>query len=327
MAKKITKKSITKKLNKKIKKARKNKTFNIIYILVIIALAVAVYFYLNMPSEPANHSYSSEQNTEGFYYYNPEQSNGYYYDANGLVDQALKNALNTISNETFVPVNYEAAKTVLAASDLNKDNPSKMWGIYLGNEINPLWDAGATWDREHVWPNSRLGIPRVAKTTKNQGTDLHNLRAVNGAINSTRSNHPFVDGQGDAKLTEGGFYPGDDHKGDVARILFYMATMYDFLKLADDGFDEGQTYTETMVTMGKLSLLLEWHKQDPVDLFEQQRNQVIFDAQGNRNPYIDKPEYVHLIWENKTIVDLTKQVTTSFRPVLLMQLTYDLFNN
>lgn len=325
MAKKITKKSITRKLNKKIKKARKNRTFNVVYIVIIVALAVGIYFYLNNPSQPVNHTYSSEQNTEGFYYYNLEDTNGYYYDANNLVFDPLKTMLNIIMHETFVSVNYDAAKTVLAASDLDKDDPSKMWGIYLGNEINPLWDAGSTWDREHVWPNSRLGIPRVSNSTKNQGTDLHNLRAVNGSINSTRSNHPFVDGQGDAKLVEGGFYPGDAHKGDVARILFYMATMYDFLKLADEGFTDGQTYTDTMVTMGMLSLLIEWHKQDPVDAFEQQRNQVIFEAQGNRNPYIDKPEYVHLIWENKTITDLTKIESTLFMPLLLVQFTHNLF--
>jgi hypothetical protein len=81
--------------------------------------------------------------------------------------------------------------------------------------------------------------------------------------------------------------------------------MYDFLTLTDDNLeDESNHYTMAGATMGKLFLLLEWHKEDPVDDFERQRNQVIFEAQGNRNPFIDKPEYVHLIWENKTIEEL-----------------------
>lgn len=84
--------------------------------------------------------------------------------------------------------------------------------------------------------------------------------------------------------------------------------MYDYLNLSDTNIDEGETYSMSMVTMGKLSLLLEWHKEDPVDEFEKNRNQVIYGAQGNRNPYIDRPEFVHLIWENKTIDELTKPV-------------------
>ena len=325
MAKRSLESKIKSKVKRKIKKARKNKTFNLIYIVIIIVLAIGIYYYLNNQPTPT-YNFSTEQNEQGYYYYQLEEASSYYYDANNLVGDALKSELNEIITTGFVAQNYDAAKTVLAASDLNPNNPNKMWGIYLGNEIEPLWDAGATWDREHVWPNSRLGIPRVNASTKNQGTDLHNLRAVNGSINSTRSDNYFVDGSGEAGLVSDGFYPGDDHKGDVARILFYMVTMYEFLELADSGFDDGETYTMDRITMGKLSLLLDWHKQDPVDQFEKNRNQVIFEAQGNRNPYIDKPEFVHLIWESMTINELTKPVETGFRPYLRIQFAFNLYH-
>ncbi|HBY65910.1 MAG TPA: hypothetical protein DEG42_05995 [Acholeplasmataceae bacterium] len=72
--------------------------------------------------------------------------------------------------------------------------------------------------------------------------------------------------------------------------------------------------------MGRLSLLLEWHKEDPVDDFERNRNQKIFEAQGNRNPFIDKPEYVHLIWESKTINDLTEPVETAKHQTFLLSM-------
>ncbi len=74
--------------------------------------------------------------------------------------------------------------------------------------------------------------------------------------------------------------------------------------------------------MGQLTLLLKWHKEDPVDDFERNRNEVIYEAQGNRNPFIDKPEYVHLIWEGKTIEDLTEPLTEEEPTVMMMQMHY-----
>lgn len=303
--------SIKRKVKRKVNKVKKNKTVNLVYTILVIAIAIIAYLYISQLEEPT-YEYSSEQNSEGFYYYQYESSNGYYYTANDLIGDNLKQTLHTIINDGFVAQNYEKAKEVLVLSDLKVGSTDTLYGLYLGNDINAVWDSGATWDREHVWPNSRLGIPRVNPSSRNQGTDLHNLRAINGSINSTRSDHYFVNGSGQAKLTGDGFYPGDDHKGDVARILFYMVIMYDFLTLKDEDINVGETYTMDRIAMGELSVLLEWHKQDPVDEFEINRNQVIFEAQGNRNPFIDKPVYAHLIFENKTINELLKPVETGF---------------
>ena len=88
-----------------------------------------------------------------------------------------------------------------------------------------------------------------------------------------------------------------------------MVVTYDYLVLTDDLailLDESFHYTEEGARMGQLSLLLAWHKEDPVSAFEISRNEKIYTAQGNRNPFIDRPEFVHLIWENKTIADLEK---------------------
>ncbi len=68
--------------------------------------------------------------------------------------------------------------------------------------------------------------------------------------------------------------------------------------------DESNHYTPEGARMGQLSLLLQWHKEDPVDAFEVARNQSIYEAQNNRNPFVDKPEFVHLIWEEMTIDSL-----------------------
>jgi endonuclease I len=119
-------------------------------------------------------------------------------------------------------------------------------------------------------------------------SDVHNLKPADPQQNSTRSNYPFVQGTGDAKLitnTSGGvigFWPGTDDKGDIARILLYMHVRW------------GLNITASSV--GELSLLLRWHLEDPVDDFERNRNDVIYTYQENRNPFIDYPDLAERIW-------------------------------
>jgi endonuclease I len=84
-------------------------------------------------------------------------------------------------------------------------------------------------------------------------------------------------------------YTGD-FRGDVARILFYMAIRYDGLTLKDVLGDAENT------AMGKLSTLLRWNAEDGVDDFERQRNNRIYSYQGNRNPFIDFPKLADAIW-------------------------------
>lgn len=305
-------KQIQKTVRKKVKKIEKNPIFQILLIVLIVAAALIYYFYFY--EAPGTQTYGSEQNAEGYYYYTLVEDNTYYSAANSLEGNTLKTTLYTLLNTGFTPTTYGEARQILGVADALLNDPSQVLAIYNSATVSSTWD-GTTWTREHVWPNSRLGLERVENHQRNQASDLHNLRAIIQSVNASRSDRIFTAGSGHYGINaDGGYYPGDDHKGDVARILFYMATMYDFLVLADDGFESGETYTMDRVTMGKLSVLLEWHKSDPVDVFEVKRNQTIFEAQGNRNPYIDKPEYAHLIWEGKTIQDLTKPVETTSLP-------------
>jgi endonuclease I len=305
-------KQLNKVVRKKVNKVKRNPTYQLLFIVFVLIIAVVYYVYFYQA--PVTQTYGSEQNEEGYYYYTLVENNTYYDEANNDVGDELKSTLHTILNTGFTPTSYDEARQILGEADALLNDPSKVLAIYNSATVSSTWD-GTTWTREHVWPNSRLGIPRVSGSQRNQASDLHNLRAIIQSVNSSRSDRIFTAGSGTNQVNaDGGYYPGDEHRGDVARILFYMAVMYDFLELAEDGFEVGETYTMDRVTMGKLSVLLEWHKLDPVDAFEVKRNEVIFNAQGNRNPFIDKPEYVHLIWENKTIQDLTKVETTTFLP-------------
>lgn len=217
----------------------------------------------------------------------------YYEDAINLKGNLLHITLNNIINENFIPLLYQQAIEILEISDQDPDNPDNVIVAYPGDygisvptgyssEIN-----GYYWNREHVWPQSRLGVG-VSYTNDfpSKATDVHNLKPSDPDENSARSNDYF-----DYFNTNNTYEPRDEVKGDIARILFYMATMYFDLTLDNDIYSESSEKT-----MGILSVLLEWNELDPVDDFERKRNVVIYSYQGNRNPFIDYPEFANLIW-------------------------------
>lgn len=143
---------------------------------------------------------------------------------------------------------------------------------YEGKNYNIYDGYGGYGNREHVWPNSKLGsAPEF---------DLHNLRAAVISTNSKRANDPFGEGSGTWSSNNGKFYPGDEHVGDVARIILYIHVRYNLdLKL-----------------VGNLNMFLMWHKDDPVDDFERSRNNKIQGIKNSRNPFIDYPEYVDYLF-------------------------------
>jgi len=166
--------------------------------------------------------------------------------------------------------------------------------------------AGSTyiagkWNREHVFAKS-LANPSFGTDEPGPGTDVHNLRPADQERNSTRSNNKFTDGSGNSAIvsTNGGWYPGDEWKGDVARIVMYMYTRYH-----GTGTQVSETNclpvnvgfgTTLSVDPYMIDLFLKWNVEDPVSPFEANRNEILAGIQGNRNPYIDNPYLATLIW-------------------------------
>ena len=186
----------------------------------------------------------------------------YYSSAEGLTGNTLFLELRSIIQTNMIKLSYGEARYILDESDQDPKNPNSVLTIYDRVSVLGAWD-GTTYTREHVWPNSRLGIPRVQNPTKNIGTDLHNLRAAIQSTNSSRSNKYF-----DVMTTNETYYPGEDDKGDVARILFYMVLMYPGLNIVDvitAAMDV--SYTPGITYMAKMSVLMQWHLDDPVDDF------------------------------------------------------------
>ena len=157
------------------------------------------------------------------------------------------------------------------------------------------------WNREHVFAKS-LADPSLVTDEPGPGTDVHNLKPADAEQNSARSNRKFTDGSGDPGIvsSNGGWYPGDEWKGDVARIVMYMYVRYhgDGSKISETqclpinvGIGNGLAVDPNMI-----DLFLKWNVEDPVSAFEDQRNPVIEGIQGNRNPFIDNPYLATLIW-------------------------------
>lgn len=211
---------------------------------------------------------------------------GYYDGTEDLSGENLKVLLRTIINDGFDGVSYGEARYILDESDADPNNPDNLILVYLGNSIPNAWDLGVTWNREHVWPQSLLGA-EASNPTTNIASDLQNLKPADPSENSSRGNDFY-----DNVSTSDSYVPRDEVKGDVARILFYMITMYDHLALVNE--------KPGVLEMAKLDVLLEWHEQDTVDAFERNRNDVIYSYQKNRNPFIDHPEYVQMIYNPST---------------------------
>lgn len=149
------------------------------------------------------------------------------------------------------------------------------------------------WNREHVWAKSH-GFPNKGDP---RYTDIHHLRPSDNKVNADRGQKDFDKGglryvkAPGAFLDADSFEPPNIVKGDVARMMFYMATAYkDSLQLVNEDSSKGEP------RFGYLCTLLVWHKTDPVSPWEQRRNNRIHEIQANRNPFIDHPEHAESIW-------------------------------
>ena len=162
------------------------------------------------------------------------------------------------------------------------------------------------WNREHVFAKS-LAYPSLDDSYPSAGTDVHNLRSCDSQMNSSRNNRIFQDASGNAHITSiGNFYPGDEWKGDVARVIMYMYTRYPTQCEAINIGYGNLNNTSTMPT-----IFLDWNVDDPVSQFEINRNEIIYSEQGNRNPFIDNPYLATVIWGGTVAEDTWNTLSVS----------------
>ncbi|MER0241823.1 endonuclease [Streptomyces sp. HSW2009] len=226
----------------------------------------------------------------------------YYKDAIGKTGEPLKAALHQIISRNTKKLSYSQVWDALKATDQDPANAANVILLYTGRSQSKNSNGGGAdqWNREHVWAKSHGGFG----TATGPGTDIHHLRPTDVSVNSTRGNKDFDLGGSPVAEAPGNrtdkdsFEPRDQVKGDVARMILYMAVRYE----GGDGFPDlevnDRVNNGSNPFLGRLSVLKKWNAQDAPDAFEKKRNQVIFDKyQHNRNPFIDHPEWVNKIWK------------------------------
>jgi len=246
--------------------------------------------------------------------FNGFSQQSYYNDVDlDLTGSELKNALSTKITQThtkflqYTPDIWNASK-VTDANPNNTDEVILIYGWEAGNDqddtndrtrSNSLQDNGSNgsfvWNREHVYPQS-LGTPDITTSTI-PGQDAHSLRPVDKPTNSSRGNKRFAEGSGNSGVSNDGWYPGDEWKGDVARMMMYMYVRYDDQCLPTNvGIGDSSLTQDDMI-----DLFLKWNVDDKVSDIEIARNEYHENtsnsaAQGNRNPFIDNPYLATIIW-------------------------------
>lgn len=221
------------------------------------------------------------------------EPDGYYAAAQGQTGQGLISSLNGIVAR-HKDLGYSTGRDVMFGTVDDLDNDDVVEGVYTGRRLDKVNNRGTAYrngeglNAEHTWPKSKGAGGGPAKS------DLHHLFPTDIRANSARSSFPFGVVRGVDKTFGGSklgsdergrtvFEPRDEHKGNVARALFYFYTVY------------GRNGISTSNFRVEEPVLLQWHKQDPVDAAEIARNNAIYQAQGNRNPYIDHPEFVDAV--------------------------------
>lgn len=226
----------------------------------------------------------------------------YYQDINPNDTTTLLKSLQTLnSNKRRYQVGYGSMMSYFKTTDPG-DSSGKIRSFYSGKSVST-----SQCNREHVWPNSHGG---------NQvENDIHMVRPALKEENEGRGNSFYVEGM---NTQYDGWDPANEgvesYRGDSARIIFYCVVAYSEFQLLDT--NKHHTTSENNDNMmGKLSDLLKWNLKYPVLSRERVRNEATERIQGNRNPFIDHPEYACKIWGNYNAT--TKDICSrkDFEPV------------
>ena len=249
---------------------------------------------------------------------------GYYDDADGLEGESLRTALYNIIKD-HNSESYDDLWTDFQTTD--KKANGKVWDMYsihadgtanyeytfVSDQCGNYSGEGSCYNREHSFPKSWFndGYPMY--------TDLFHLYPTDGYTNGMRSNYPYGEvGSATWTSTNGSkkgnnVYPGysgtvfepiDEFKGDFARSYFYMVTRY---KNVVNNWNSDMLTDDNLSTWAT-NMLMDWADADPVSQKEIDRNNAVYDIQNNRNPFIDHPEYICLIWGsncNSALYDYT----------------------
>jgi len=256
-----------------------------------IVLLIATCFSLQLTAQPA----------------------GYYDTTEGKAGSELQQVLHDIIDEHTV-LSYSALWDAFRTTDDRPDGT--VWDMYSDvpggdepyvytfgtDQCGNYSGEGSCYNREHSFPKSWFD------DASPMYTDLFHLYPTDGYVNGKRGNYPFgetdqptwtsLNGSEVGPCSVNGyngtvFEPIDAYKGDFARTYFYMAARY-FSE--DDGWPGSPMVDGAQLKPWAREMLVRWHEEDPVSDKERDRNDAVYGYQGNRNPFIDHPEFVELMY-------------------------------
>lgn len=277
-------------------------------------------------------------------YYNSATGNGFTLKTqlHSIISNNT-NALNSSSNygglwtlfttNAFRDTYYENDNSLLDVYSEKPTLPDSYNFISTSQQCGNYTNEGDCYNREHTVPQSYFG-----NSTYPMYSDAHFVLPTDGKVNAQRDDYPYgkvntanwtstngsklgpnLNSGYSAGYTLTVFEPIDEFKGDIARCLFYFVTNYENQLVT---FYNNSTSTSKIMFDGTtnhsfsptfLNILLKWHLMDPVSPYEIGKNNAVYLFQGNRNPFIDHPEYVCQIWatecaalSNESFIDESK---------------------
>ena len=305
----------------------KRSTMRILSFLLILSLVVSLFASTLTVSAATNrgtrHELCTSLSSQAKAYY----TGNYTYEKLSVLggdnsgsslkamDSQLFGALHDLMDDTMTDsVSYNSLTSYWPDTDANNGSSDAV--LFYSDVVS------SSYNREHVWPKSRASFYQ-----RNGGSDLHHLRPTNSKVNSTRGNLTMGNVVGVISSYETYSYSGktvlwystsadlvevaDNIKGDVARIMLYVWCRWEqpnlFEKVSSSNlpaFDSDDDANNGLAVMESMKTLLQWCEEDPVDEWEMGRNDCIEDIQGNRNVFIDYPEYAWLLFEQDMPEDM-----------------------
>lgn len=231
-------------------------------------------------SESETEIYSSSETEE----YDPHAK--YYESVDKTSSATMKSTLQKLMFNTHKTyTSYGDIRNLFTKSDADPNKSGNIICFYSHQSMNGKWDQGVTYNREHVWPKAKSAglYPSTDNSYKGPGSDLHHVRPTKTDINEARGSQSF-----------GYYIPQDDVKGDCARIIMYMYIHY--ASSCNSGVSSNYIGNLSITSVfNSINTLKQWNIEDPVDELEINRNEYCYTKQGNRNPFIDHPEWVNLV--------------------------------
>jgi len=234
---------------------------------------------------------------------------GDYYNAIDLAKPGWVEDLSALIH-TDGMVSYDGLWSAFLLTDVREDGT--LWDIYStlpsgeaayiyemkSDQCGQYSGEGDCYNREHLWPSSWFGGGSPMKS------DLHHVFPTDGYVNNRRGNYPFgtvgsavwtstngsrlgASDQCDTTLQV--FEPADAFKGDIARAILYMSIRY---RGEDEAWSSSGASDGASLEGWAEVVLRAWHITDPPDAKEIARNNAVAAIQGNRNPFVDHPEWV-----------------------------------